>query len=335
MPLGLGRRKKAPPLVENEEAEPGRGGLGVGEPGPLGGGGAGGPHMGLPPPPAALRPRLVFHTQLAHGSPTGRIEGFSNVKELYGKIAEAFRLPAAEVMFCTLNTHKVDMDKLLGGQIGLEDFIFAHVKGQRKEVEVFKSEEALGLTITDNGAGYAFIKVPGVDGALGVLRGDPRAESRGLTAPLAQRIKEGSVIDHIQLISVGDMIEAINGQSLLGCRHYEVARLLKELPRGRTFTLKLTEPRKAFDMISTRSGGGRPGAGPQLGTGRGTLRLRSRGPATVEDLVTATMVELGKDKRNPDELAEALDERLGDFAFPDEFVFDVWGAIGDAKVGRY
>lgn len=51
------------------------------------------------------------------------------------------------------------MDKLLGGQIGLEDFIFAHTKGQRKEVEVFKSEEALGLTITDNGAGYAFIKV--------------------------------------------------------------------------------------------------------------------------------------------------------------------------------
>nr|XP_017510689.1 PDZ domain-containing protein GIPC1 isoform X1 [Manis javanica]XP_017510690.1 PDZ domain-containing protein GIPC1 isoform X1 [Manis javanica]XP_036874738.1 PDZ domain-containing protein GIPC1 isoform X1 [Manis javanica]XP_036874739.1 PDZ domain-containing protein GIPC1 isoform X1 [Manis javanica] len=333
MPLGLGRRKKAPPLVENEEAEPGRGGLGVGEPGPLGGGGAGGPQMGLPPPPPALRPRLVFHTQLAHGSPTGRIEGFSNVKELYGKIAEAFRLPAAEVMFCTLNTHKVDMDKLLGGQIGLEDFIFAHVKGQRKEVEVFKSEEALGLTITDNGAGYAFIK----------------------------RIKEGSVIDHIQLVSVGDMIEAINGQSLLGCRHYEVARLLKELPRGRTFTLKLTEPRKAFDMISGRSGGGRPGSGPQLGTGRGTLRLRSRGPATVEDLpsafeekavekvddllesymgirdteLAATMVELGKDKKNPDELAEALDERLGDFAFPDEFVFDVWGAIGDAKVGRY
>uniref|UniRef100_A0A8C9K9M8 GIPC PDZ domain containing family member 1 n=1 Tax=Panthera tigris altaica TaxID=74533 RepID=A0A8C9K9M8_PANTA len=222
-------------------------------------------------------------------------------------------------MFCTLNTHKVDMDKLLGGQIGLEDFIFAHIKGQRKEVEVFKSEEALGLTITDNGAGYAFIK----------------------------RIKEGSVIDHIQLISVGDMIEAINGQSLLGCRHYEVARLLKELPRGRTFTLKLTEPRKAFDMISVRSGGGRPGSGPQLGTGRGTpSAFEEKAIEKVDDLLesymgirdtelAATMVELGKDKRNPDELAEALDERLGDFAFPDEFVFDVWGAIGDAKVGRF
>lgn len=50
--------------------------------------------------------------------------------------------------------------------------------------------------------------------------------------------------------------------------------------------------------------------------------------------LAATMVELGKDKKNPDEFAEALDETLRDFAFPDEFVFDVWGAIGDAKVGR-
>lgn len=48
----------------------------------------------------------------------------------------------------------------------------------------------------------------------------------------------------------------------------------------------------------------------------------------------ATMVELGRDARDPDALAQALDSQLGDFAFPDEFVFDVWGAIGDAKVGR-
>lgn len=64
-----------------------------------------------------------------------------------------------QILFCTLNTHKVDMQKLLGGQIGLEDFIFAHVRGETKEVEVTKTEDALGLTITDNGAGYAFIKV--------------------------------------------------------------------------------------------------------------------------------------------------------------------------------
>ncbi|XP_016318666.1 PDZ domain-containing protein GIPC1-like [Sinocyclocheilus anshuiensis] len=334
MPLGLGRRKKASPLVENEEAEPIRAGLNVPGLGGLDGGrvslGEGAAHEGLPPPPTSLRPRLIFHTQLAHGSPTGRIEGFSNVRELYAKIGEAFGIPPTEVMFCTLNTHKVDMDKLLGGQIGLEDFIFAHVKGQRKEVEVFKGEDALGLTITDNGAGYAFIK----------------------------RIREGSIIHQIQVINVGDMIESINGQILIGCRHYEVAKMLKELPKGKTFVLKLVEPLKAFDMISQRSGSKSGSA--QLGTGRGTLRLRSKGPATVEELpsafeekaiekvddllesymgirdseLAATMVELGKDKKNPDEFAEALDETLGDFAFPDEFVFDVWGAIGDAKVGR-
>ena len=32
------------------------------------------------------------------------------------------------------------------------------VVGRPKEVEVSKSDDALGLTITDNGAGYAFIK---------------------------------------------------------------------------------------------------------------------------------------------------------------------------------
>ncbi|XP_010163010.1 PDZ domain-containing protein GIPC1, partial [Antrostomus carolinensis] len=126
--------------------------------------------------------------------------------------------PVPQVLFCTLNTHKVDMEKLLGGQIGLEDFIFAHTKGQRKEVQVLKSEEALGLTITDNGAGYAFIK----------------------------RIREGSVIGRIPVIGVGDVIEAIDGRSLVGARHFEVAKMLKDLPRGQSFALRLTEPRRAF-----------------------------------------------------------------------------------------
>lgn len=30
--------------------------------------------------------------------------------------------------------------------------------GTEKEINIHKSEEALGLTITDNGAGYAFVK---------------------------------------------------------------------------------------------------------------------------------------------------------------------------------
>ncbi|XP_018533575.1 PDZ domain-containing protein GIPC2 [Lates calcarifer] len=329
MPLGPWRKKNKSTkehLVENEEVSGGHAGVGSLSKSAVNG-------AGLPPPPANLRPKLVFHTQLAHGSPTGRIEGFANVKELYGKIAEAFNISPPEILFCTLNTHKIDMDKLLGGQIGLEDFIFAHIKGIKKEVEVYKSEDALGLTITDNGAGYAFIK----------------------------RIKEGSVVDGVKVICVGDHIECINGRNIVGTRHYEVARMLKELPRDKLFTLKLVEPMKAFEMLEPRSKGAKPATDNKIGTGRGTLRLRSKGPATVEEEPTefeekavkkvddllesymgirdtelaATMVEVGRDKKNPDEFAMALDETLGDFAFPDEFVFDVWGAIGDAKQGRF
>ncbi|XP_059693668.1 PDZ domain-containing protein GIPC1-like isoform X8 [Haemorhous mexicanus] len=339
MPLGLGRRKKPPPLVENEEGAGGRGGA-PGEPG----GASGGVPGAAPPPP--LRPRLVFHTQLAHGSATGRVEGFGNVRELYGKIGEAFGIPPSEVLFCTLNTPQVDMEKLLGGQIGLEDFIFAHTRGRQKDVQVLKSEEALGLTITDNGAGYAFIKR--------IREGSVMAR----TPQVIQRIREGSVMARTPQVGVGDVLEALDGRSLVGTRHFEVARLLQELPRGHRFRLRLTEPRRAWDGIGPRSGGVSARGGlPQGLSGRGTLRLRSRGPATlqeqpsafeeravakVDDLLesymgirdselAATMVELGRDARDPDALAEALDAQLGDFAFPDEFVFDVWGAIGDAK----
>lgn len=60
---------------------------------------------GAEPPPSPAephaapraRPRLVFRTQLAHGSPTGKIEGFTNVRELYAKIAEAFGIAPTEV----------------------------------------------------------------------------------------------------------------------------------------------------------------------------------------------------------------------------------------------
>ncbi|KAL2090220.1 hypothetical protein ACEWY4_014908 [Coilia grayii] len=284
-----------------------------------------------PGPPPCTRPRLVFHTQLAHGSPTGRIHGFTNVKELYAKIAEAFSISPSEILFCTLNSHKVDMQKLLGGQIGLEDFIFAHVRGETKEVEVTKTEDALGLTITDNGAGYAFIK----------------------------RIKEGSTIDRLPTVCVGDHIEAINDQSIVGCRHYEVAKMLKEQPRGVPFTLRLVGPKKAFDMIGQRTRAPKSGEGKMV-SGKETLRLRSKGGATVQEVpnefeeratkkvddllesymgirdleLATTIVEAGKDKKNPDDFAEALDSVLGDFAFPDVFLFDVWGALGDVKNGR-
>ncbi|XP_055441351.1 PDZ domain-containing protein GIPC2 isoform X6 [Bubalus kerabau] len=203
MPLGLRRKKKfntkeTSRLVEGEHTDAAV--------------------RSLPSPPAPAR-RLVFHTQLAHGSATGRVENFSSIQELYDKIAGVFEIPPSEILYCTLNTPKVDMGKLLGAQIGLEDFIFAHIKGIKKEVNVYKSEDSLGLTITDNGAGYAFIK----------------------------RIKDNSIIDSVKTICVGDHIEAINGENIVGWRHFDVAKKLKELKKEELFTLTLIEPKKAFE----------------------------------------------------------------------------------------
>jgi hypothetical protein len=49
------------------------------------------------PAPAKSRPKLVFHCQQAHGSPTGVISGFTNVKELYQKIAQCYDMDPSEV----------------------------------------------------------------------------------------------------------------------------------------------------------------------------------------------------------------------------------------------
>lgn len=301
------------------------------------------PHAHHPRPPTnghgppqestVTRPKLVFHCQQAHGSPTGIISGFTNVKELYQKIAECYDIPSEDILFCTLNTHKVDMTKLLGGQIGLDDFIFAHRKGRPKEVEITKTEDALGLTITDNGAGYAFIK----------------------------RIKEDSVIDRIKHIEIGDHIEKIDGKKLVGHRHYEVAKMLKEIPRGTTFVMRLVEPLKAgFANIGPRSDP-RSGGKKTYGSGKQTLRFKANGQAQVEDApddlatfatekinsllenfmgindndLAAQIWELGQQKQNTMEFAEAVDDSdLEAFGFTDDFIFELWGAITDAKAGR-
>lgn len=37
---------------------------------------------------------------------------------------------------------------------------------------------------------------------------------------------------------------------------------------------------------------------------------------------------------NPSDFAMAVDEEFGDFQFPDDFIFDIWGAVSDGKSGR-
>ena len=55
-----------------------------------------------PPPGAAAAPPpetfdMVFHCQLAHGSPTRQIRDFTNVKQLYESIAKAFGIKSNDV----------------------------------------------------------------------------------------------------------------------------------------------------------------------------------------------------------------------------------------------
>jgi hypothetical protein len=271
---------------------------------------------------------MVFHCQLAHGSPTKQVRDFTNVKQLYESIAKAFGIATNEILYCTLNTHKVDMTRLLGGQIGLDDFLFAHVRGTEKQVKVVKDGPALGLTISDNGAGYAFIK----------------------------KIREDSIMSRVANIAVGDHIAAINGVDLTGARHFEVARRLKEIPIGSEFTITACEPKKAFDEVAGMKPRGQLASGSgevQAGAGKKTLRMKANGSAVVEDIpddavkavvdkvddlldqfvgirdqeLSTTIFELARDSKEAEEFAGKLDSQLSDFAFPDDFVLDVHEAV--------
>lgn len=55
---------------------------------------------------------LLFHCLQAHGSPTGTISGFSNIRELYQKIAECFEFPASEVSLLNSFISLIKMNNL-------------------------------------------------------------------------------------------------------------------------------------------------------------------------------------------------------------------------------
>ena len=60
-----------------------------------------------------------------------------------------------------------------------------------------------------------------------------------------QHIKPNSTISQIEGICLGDHIEKINDESMLGKRHFEVAKALKDIPQGSTFSLRVIEPMKS------------------------------------------------------------------------------------------
>lgn len=48
-----------------------------------------------------------------------------------------------------------------------------------------------------------------------------------------------------------------------------------------------------------------------------------------------TIWEIGRNYLNPHEFFEKVNEsEIADFGFSEDFIFDLWGAINDAKSGR-
>lgn len=74
--------------------------------------------------------------------------------------------------------------------------------------------------------------------------------------------------------------------NVVGKRHYEVARMLKDIPTGSTFTLRLIEPMKSgFQGIGPRSGPKGASKKGGYGSGKETLRFKANGNAAIEDEV--------------------------------------------------
>ncbi|VUZ44214.1 unnamed protein product [Hymenolepis diminuta] len=196
-----------------------------------------------------------FACELAHGSNQVRISGFANIPELYQRIAESFSIPVSQIMYCTLDTPQVDMTKLLGNQLAFNHVIYAHTRGQTKEVQFLKSAEALGLTVSDNKAGGVYIK---------------RISENGV---LAKLLREQS-----NCICPGDLIECINGRSFINSRHMDVVKYLKDLPLESKIVLRLISPAKNIITGISKS------QKRQTASGRQTIRISATGAEVTNAL---------------------------------------------------
>lgn len=215
-------------------------------------------------PLAVATKELKFACQLAHGSPVAIIDRWSDVKELYQSIADCFGVRKEDIIFLTVNDFKVraqsswvsrcsfqvDMKNIFTGTLNFKDMLYAHVRGQATELRVVKDANNFGVTITDNGLGNAFIKV----------------------------IAPGSVFDRMRPATrTGQLIEAINGECVLGRRHYQVARMLKNVRRGEECVIRLISPQSAATGTMKA-----PKKSSELA--KGTIRFKSEGGFAVEDI---------------------------------------------------
>ncbi|EYC03963.1 hypothetical protein Y032_0090g2336 [Ancylostoma ceylanicum] len=240
-------------------------------------------------------------------------------------IADCFNISPDDIIFCTINTFKPDMDKLFAGSLEYSDMLFAHVKGQAVEVEITKSEGIFGLTVSDNGRCRSFIK----------------------------RIKDDSIASRARpALDIGQLIEKIDGINVTGMRHYEVVRILRAMPIGKTFTMRVVSPKQSgFQLIAPRNS---LASKKLLNNGQQTLRFKANGGVVIEE-GALDRVMIGRLNEvldsylgvQDDQMAQALwdlalkcetlpemnkavrESELSIFDFPDELVFDMWGIVSD------
>ncbi|KHJ75772.1 PDZ/DHR/GLGF domain protein [Oesophagostomum dentatum] len=268
---------------------------------------------------------MKFCCQLAHGSPTAIISNFATIDELFKSIAESYNISPDDIIFCTINTFKKDMDKLFSGSLEYTDMLFAHVKGQAVEVELTKSEGVFGLTVSDNGRCRSFIK----------------------------RIRENSIASRARpALDIGQLIEKIDGINVTGMRHYEVVRILRNMPIGKTFTMRVVSPKESgFQLIAPRNSLARKRL---MCNGQRTLRFKVDGNVVIEegtldremikrlnevldsylgvqdDQMAQALWDLALTCETLPELTKAVREsELSVFGFPDDLILDIWGILSD------
>ncbi|GMR41576.1 hypothetical protein PMAYCL1PPCAC_11771 [Pristionchus mayeri] len=271
-------------------------------------------------------PSTMFSLQLAHGSDMKTTPAFDSLPQLYTAIKQLFP-GQPDVLYCTINSPKVDMDHLLSSSLGLGDVIYVHLVGETITKKFTKNENNIGLTITDNGAGRAFIK----------------------------RVRDGSIGDR-EGLSVGHQISRINGEDMNGSRHYDVARVLRNIEEGKTVEVELIAPlQSGFSFIAPRPSA-KASSGKTVENGGMTLRLKTTGPSVIQsappdaalvkgvnvifenylgvndDQLALLVAEMAMASQSFTELGEKVkNSELAIFQLPDEFIFDIWGVLSDIR----
>ncbi|CBY21056.1 unnamed protein product [Oikopleura dioica] len=286
--------------------------------------------MPSPNPSQTAQPvEIRFDCQLAHGGPVCEVKNFRNIKELYFRMAEAIGVDVNKILFVTVNTEKCDMTKLLGGQIMFGDFLYCHVSAPTTTViNVQKVSQMFGLTITDNGNGQAFVKGK----------------------------RAGSVVEHNDDILPGDAILSINDEVMIGKRHIDVARKLRDVPIGSMVQFVLQPPVRGFNMVGGRS---KAKVSGDINKGGMTVRIKANGDAEVvegdkpckrsaieiidqmlEDYVgirdrelSLSIYESGTKSSDSGSFLDTVTSAYPMFAFTDQFILDVWNIISDAESG--